>query len=246
MQNITCQKRARIQITRITVLQCGRILSRDKECVRVFCFYFHGHTCRPFKDLSTPSGDTLLGRYERTINRIEQIAKAGSKVKFQWECEFDGAKIAENKPELLTHPIVQHKKKKRCPIRGRNEAMRLHYETDENEAIEYCDVISLYPYICKYFKFPLGHPTVHVGDTCKNVDARLNMDGLIRCTVVPPKRLFHPVLPYRYNKKLLFCLCRSCVHEKNMREECHHHSDVERAIEGTWVIDELILSLEKG
>ena len=85
-----------------------------------------------------------------------------------------------------------------------------------------------------------------MGDTCRNVDACLKMDGLIRCTVVPPKRLFHPVLPYRYKKKLLFCLCRSCVHEQNMCEECHHHADAERAIEGTWVIDELRLSLEKG
>jgi len=85
-----------------------------------------------------------------------------------------------------------------------------------------------------------------VGDTCKNVDACLKMDALIRGTVVPPKRLFHPFIPYRYNKKLLFCLCRSCVHEQNMREECHHHADAERALEGTWVIDELRLALEKG
>ena len=31
-----------------------------------------------------------------------------------------------------------------------------------------------------------------------------------------------------------------------MREECHHHADAERALEGTWVIDELRLALEKG
>jgi len=85
-----------------------------------------------------------------------------------------------------------------------------------------------------------------VGDTCKNVDACLKMDWLIKCTIVPPKSLFQPVLPYRYNKKLLFCLCRSCVQEHNMRDECHHHTDAERAIEGTWVIDEVKLALEKG
>ena len=45
----------------------------------------------------------------------------------------------------------------------------------------------MYPYICKYFKFPIDHPIVHVGDTCKNVDACLKMDEVIRCTVVPPK-----------------------------------------------------------
>jgi hypothetical protein len=26
------------------------------------------------------------------------------------------------------------------------------------------DVMILYPYICKYFKFPVGHAVVHVGE----------------------------------------------------------------------------------
>jgi hypothetical protein len=73
--------------------------------------------------------------------------------------------------------------------------------------------MSLYPYICKYGKFTTGHPAVHVGDTCKDVEACLKMEGLMKCTIVPPKRLYHPVLPFRYNKKLLFCLCGTCVTE---------------------------------
>jgi hypothetical protein len=80
---------------------------------------------------------------------------------------------------------------------------------------EYCDIKSLYPYICKYGKFPVVHPVVHVGDTYKDVEACLNMEGLMKCTIVPPEKLYHPVLPFRYNKKLLFCLCRTCVSEQN-------------------------------
>jgi len=54
--------------------------------------------------------------------------------------------------------------------------MRLHYRIEENaESIQYCDVMSLYPYICKYFKFPIGHPIIHVGAICKN--RRLSTDG---------------------------------------------------------------------
>jgi len=85
--------------------------------------------------------------------------------------------------------------------------MRLHYKVSDNETIEYLDVMSLYPYICKYFKFPIDNPCTHVGDACKNVEACLRIDGLIMCTIVPPKKLYHPVLPYRCNKKLMFCLC---------------------------------------
>ena len=106
--------------------------------------------------------------------------------------------------------------------------------------------MSLYPYICKYFKFPIVHPVIHVGDACKDKDACLQMDGLIKCSIVPPKRLYHAVLPYRSKKKLLLCFCRSCVHERNYSSECKHTSDDERALTGTWVIDEVRLAVEKG
>ena len=63
--------------------------------------------------------------------------------------------------------------------------------------LQYCDVMSLYPYICKYFKFPIGHPIIHVGDTCADIEACLKMEGLMKCKIVPPQNLYHPVLPYR-------------------------------------------------
>jgi len=71
------------------------------------------------------------------------------------------------------------------------------------------------------------------------------MDGLMKCTIVPPKDLYHPVLPFRRNKKLVF-LCRSCVLEHNTTGECQHFSDAERCLEGTWVIDEVRLAVNEG
>jgi len=67
--------------------------------------------------------------------------------------------------------------------------------------------MSLYPYICKYFKFPIGHPIIHVGDACADIESCLKMEGLIKCKIVPPKDLYHPILPYTCDKKLVFCLC---------------------------------------
>ena len=86
------------------------------------------------------------------MSGIEQTTAAGHTVKVKWECDFHTAKIVEKKPELLTHPIVRH-----SPLHtrdalygGRTEALRLHYKIAENEEIiQYCDVMSLYPYICK-------------------------------------------------------------------------------------------------
>jgi len=50
----------------------------------------------------------LAERYEQTLSGIEQIKRAGYQVTIQWESNLDEAKIVEQKPEILTHPIVKH------------------------------------------------------------------------------------------------------------------------------------------
>ena len=75
------------------------------------------------------------------MSRLEQITRAEYQVNVQWECEFDDAE----KPQLLTHPIVRQ-----SPLcthdflyGGRTEAMRLHYKLQQNETIQYVDVMSV-------------------------------------------------------------------------------------------------------
>ena len=128
--------------------------------------------------------------------------------------------------------------------RGRTEGMRLHCKARENETIQYFNVMRLYAYICKYFKFPVGHPIIRVGDACKGIEACLGMDGLIKSSNVPPEMFYHPILPFRCNNILMFCLCRTCVLTSS--EECIHTRDEDRALTGTWVMDEVRLTIEKG
>jgi hypothetical protein len=65
--------------------------------------------------------------------------------------------------------------------------MRLHCKIREGiETIQYVDVMSLYPYICKYGKFPVGHPVIYVGDACQDTEVMLQKEGLIKCKVLPP------------------------------------------------------------
>ena len=47
-------------------------------------------------------------------------------------------------------------------------------------------------------------------------------------------------------QEVTFYLCRTCVEEQNMRGQCQHFSDAERAISGTWVLDELRVALTKS
>jgi len=99
---------------------------------------------------------------------------------------------------MLAHPTVCHSLmcNRDALYGGRNEAMRLHYKAREGEIFQYVDVIGLYLYICKYFKFPVRHPVIHVGDACKDKEACLRKDGLIKCSIIPPERFIIPCSPY--------------------------------------------------
>ena len=66
----------------------------------------------------------------------------------------------------------------------------------------------------------------------------------MKCSVLLPRALYHPVLPYRTQGKLMFPLCRTCA--DNLQQEPCHHSDAERTLHGTWVTLELEKALEKG
>jgi len=176
------------------------------------------------------------------MSRLEQITRAEYLGKLQWEFELDDA----GWPDLFANPIVQQGPLPTSDAMygGRTEAMRLHYKAFEKETIQHVDVMSLYPYICNYFHFPVSHPVFHLGDARKDKEASLRMDGLIKCSIVPPKKLDHPVLPFTCNNKLMFYLCRTCVLTSN--EECVQTRDEDRALTGTWVTDEVRLAVEKG
>ena len=71
-------------------------------------------------------------------------------------------------------------------------------------------------------------------------------DALMKCSILPPRRLFLPVLPFRCNKRLLFCLCQSSAMEQNRTEDYTHETVAESAITGTWLLYEIRLDVQKG
>jgi G:T-mismatch repair DNA endonuclease (very short patch repair protein) len=210
------------------------------------CFW-HGCRCLPYRHKSLgDNGDTLLGRYEETMARLQKIKDAGYNVVTIWGCEF--RKMLRDTPglenELRSHPYVQY-----APLNirdalygGRTEATRMRYKVKQREEIHYLDICSLYPYITKRGEFPIGHPRVYVGEDCP-ADC-LTREGVIKCKVLPPRRLYHPVLPYKSNAKLMFPLCSVCADTMNQRP-CTH-TDEERCITGTWIICEVVKAVEMG
>ena len=102
------------------------------------------------------------------------------------------------------------------------------------------DVISLYLYICKYRKFPVGHPKVYICADCPS-DC-LDREGIMKCKVISPRKLYHPVIPHKCNSKLMFPLCTICASTLNQDSSTHH--DEVRCIVGTWREDEVRKAVE--
>ena len=62
--------------------------------------------------------------------------------------------------------------------------------------------------------------------------------------ILPPKQLYHPVLPCLSNGKLKFPLCNQCAATEN-QSSCRC-TDEERCITGTWCTPEILKAIECG
>lgn len=101
------------------------------------------------------------------------------------------------------------------------------------------DCYLMVKFFCSY-RYPVGHPTV-ITEGFSDVS---NYFGFIKCCILPPRGLFHPVLPYRCRGKLMFPLCKTCA-ETSCQDKCSH-TDEKRCIIGTWVTEEVKKAIKKG
>ena len=146
---------------------------------------------------------------------------------------------------------------------GRTGACKMYYKAKPGEKIYYMDFTSLYPAVMHRGQgsrgenvkgqngFPIGKPTIITNPEDQDIT---NYFGIAKVTVTPPNDLYHPLLPYRANNKLLFPLCRSCAEhnsslsKKDGRCEIRRcsHSTTERQWTGTYCTCELIKAEEMG
>jgi hypothetical protein len=145
--------------------------------------------------------------------RLQQLTSVGYTVEVVWGCQYD-RDILPHHPERKQHPIVQSSSlnTRDAFYAGGTESIVLHYKIGDGEMIQYYNVMSRYPFICKYFKFSLGHQKIHVADACRDKQVMLSIEGLTKCTALHPRRPYHPVLRFRCNM-ILFCLCKTCALE---------------------------------
>ena len=178
-------------------------------------YEFHGcvfHGCPRCYNESTFNAlknERMSQTYMKHLKRIELIKDNISNMVEIWECQFDEL----TKTDELMRQLVRDESDLKHPLKprdalsgGRTNAIVLHYEGDA----DYIDFTSLYPYVQKYGTFPIGHPEI----ITENFDACIdNYFGLVFCRILPPRNLYHPVLPYHSNGKLLFPLCALCAQQ---------------------------------
>ena len=193
---------------------------------------------------------TMQDVYEGTQQRTHLIQALGYNVVQMWECEWH--RLKDTSPNIRTFveslAFTDPLNPRDAFCGGRTNAVKLYHRVTPGQQIHYIDVTSLYPWVNKTCVYPKGHPRFlsHPGHT-----DIAQYFGLIRCRVLPPRELYHPVLPYRYSGKLLFPLCARCVKEEMGKRpwertaKCHHTDD-QRALTGTWCSPELYKAVDLG
>ena len=127
---------------------------------------------------------------------------------------------------------------------GRTNATKLLHEFKDREKGKYVDVCSLYPTTLMYDGFPTGHPQIITENFTRITKKSKPYKGLIYCTVRAPRKLLHPILPYKSEGKTCFPLCRTCV-DNRLKEPCTH-TDSEREFSGIWTHVELYKAIDLG
>ncbi len=206
---------------------------------------FHGHECRFEPHKTHPLSGIPFGVLRRRFdNKVEILQNAYNlKIEILWECEW--AKMKQTDPSVMefmsTYSAPERLKPREALFGGRTNAYKLYHKTTDGEKISYVDFTSLYPYCQARKNYPIGHPQIFYND----FEPIENYYGLIKAVVYPPRKLLHPVLPYRCGGKLMFPLCRTCARTENQTTSCSH-TDEERALSGCWVSIELIKAIEMG
>ena len=173
------------------------------------------------------------------MSRERDLKQQGFTLRTLWECDL--------RIQLQCNPAMKTffgESKSVMPLDpreafygGRTCSLRMLCTPGADEYVGYVDICSLYPWVCKYSEFPVGHPTIITENFKPISDTEHPYFGIVKCSVVPPRGLFHPVLPMKGNGKLLFTLCSKCALEES-KETCAH-GDETRAISGAWCTPEL-------
>lgn len=98
----------------------------------------------------------------RTMEKKQFIEAQGYTYECKWGCDFkrELEKDLVMKQYIQSLDIVTPLEPRDAFFGGRTEGFQLYEEASDTKTINYYDVTSLYPWVNKIGKIPLGHPKV--------------------------------------------------------------------------------------
>ncbi len=220
-------------------------LNGDRIALEYLGCFWHGCDCRFNPSELNPVSKIPYGVLRRqTDNKLDVLRKSYNlKVFTMWDCQWTKAK--QNDPDVIAFMSNYDAPERLNPrdslFGGRTNALKLYHKASDDERISYVDFTSLYPFVQARKTYPIGHPEIIL----KDFEPIETYFGLIKCTVLPPRGLLHPIIPFKSPQgKLLFALCRTCA-EQQLQESCQH-CDEERYISGVWTSVKLSHAVAKG
>jgi hypothetical protein len=230
------------------------INEREKKVYEFYGDIWHGcKECFPNNRstiLNPYNGVSMQTLHKNLEKRESYIKNLGYDMITLWECKL---KSMRKNDKSINKFFIEHinqlkDKKHRPPLHpkdsffgGRCAASKLYHVCDSDEKIFYMDFTSLYPFVVKRKRYPIGHPI----RITENFDPNISVyEGFIFCKILPPRNLYFAVLPVRMRNKLIFPLCLKCAYDQN-NQDCFH-IDAERCLVGTWTTMELKKALEKS
>lgn len=209
-----------------------------KTAYQFFSCEIHG--CKHCQDRD----EMQMRRWGDSQAFLAKLRRWGFMVEDMWSCQFlDFKQMSVYRKFTTLNPVMWNEPLhiRHAFYGGRTNAAKLYHQCNDNERIDYDDFTSLYPDINKNGRYPIGHPKIIMDPSLEGLIHRRYF-GVVKCRVVPPRKLLHPVLPVRHAGKLMFPLCRTC-----MQNECLDctHSDAQRAFEGTWCTPEIYRAMDE-
>src|SRR5580692_4777918 len=186
------------------------------------CYYHGCPTCYNELTINDANGRYMKDLYKNTKYIDNAIREAGYNLFTIWEHEFDTNKEART-TTLDDYDLVEPPKIRDSFYGGRCEPVKLmkDFTLTADTKGKYIDVVSLYPTVMYYDRYPVGHPKKII----KPADYDPEWFGFAYVKILPPRKLYLPVLPYKQkanqSHKLLFGLCRTCMERIDIK--CYHH-----------------------
>ena len=178
------------------------------------CFWHGCKTCFSSETINPALQKTMGTLWKETYEKSRKIRREFS-LEETWECQLKRDKEflswkKENPIEVATPLNPQD-----AFFGGRCNVTKLIYDFGEKERGKYVDVCSLYPSVNFWKDYPVGIPKIFSpGEYAKK------WFGFVKCRVLAPRRLYHPVLPGKIrcgdSDKLVFALYKKCAEKKTI------------------------------